>query len=272
MRVFEPLKNIADSGVPVVVVPGNHERSAIPYPILAAHPGIHIFDGPRTISLNLNGVDVALAGFPCERKNVADRFADLVERTEWRRIPAKVRLLCVHQTVEGARVGPVGYVFRRNHDVIRGREIPYGFAAVLAGHIHRHQVLAADLTGRELAAPVFYPGSIERTSAAEKNETKGYLTLEIDPDVGGGRVHSWTFHDLPARPMVEVTLTEEDLSGNSLEQRLRRKLATLPPDAIVRIRLTSESQRLARFPFTSRQVRAMAPPTMNVDVTRDLRG
>ena len=37
---FEPLKAVADTGVPVYVVPGNHERSSIPYHILAAHPDI----------------------------------------------------------------------------------------------------------------------------------------------------------------------------------------------------------------------------------------
>ena len=36
-RAFDPLVQVAASGVPVVVVPGNHERSAIPYPLLAAH-------------------------------------------------------------------------------------------------------------------------------------------------------------------------------------------------------------------------------------------
>ncbi|HEX9149160.1 MAG TPA: DNA repair exonuclease [Thermoanaerobaculia bacterium] len=197
MRAFEPLKRIADSGVPVLVVPGNHERSAIPYPILAAHPRIHLFDRPRTISLNIRGVDVAVAGFPCERHEVRDTFARLVERTGWRSVPSDLRLLCFHQTVEGATVGPVGYVFRTNADAIPGRAIPHGFAAVLAGHIHRHQLLTADLSGRSIGAPVFYPGSTEPTSAAERGEVKGYVTLELEPDADGkGCIRAWAFHAL----------------------------------------------------------------------------
>ena len=35
-RAFEPLKRVADAGVPVYLVPGNHERSVIPYALLAA--------------------------------------------------------------------------------------------------------------------------------------------------------------------------------------------------------------------------------------------
>jgi DNA repair exonuclease SbcCD nuclease subunit len=45
---FEPLKQVADQGIPVYLVPGNHERSAIPYRHLAEHPGIYIFDRPQT--------------------------------------------------------------------------------------------------------------------------------------------------------------------------------------------------------------------------------
>jgi DNA repair protein SbcD/Mre11 len=197
MRAFEPLKRLADSGVPVVVVPGNHERSAIPCPLLAAHPRVHIFDRPRTLALTLRGVEVAVAGFPCERHRVQDRFAEVVEQTGWRSVPAAVRFLCFHQSVEGATVGPAGYVFGRGPDVIPGRAIPRGFAAVLAGHIHRHQVLTADLSGRPLAAPVFYPGSTERTSRAENGEAKGYVTIELEPDLHeGGHVRAWTFHQL----------------------------------------------------------------------------
>lgn len=205
LRTFEPLKRIADRGVPVVVVPGNHERSAIPYPLLAAHPGIHIFDRPRTFSLNVRGIAVAVAGFPCERHQIRSRFAGLVEQTRWRSVSSDVRLLCAHQTVEGATVGPAGFVFREHADVIPGRAIPSGFAAFLAGHIHRHQVLTADLRGRPLAAPVFYPGSTERTSTAELSEPKGCVTLEFAPGAeGAGSVHAWTFHGL--EPPLETDM------------------------------------------------------------------
>ena len=194
LRAFQPLKRVADLGVPVVVVPGNHERSAIPYPLLAAHPGIHIFDRPRTFVLNVRGSEVAVAGFPNDRNRIRERFAGLLAQTGWAGTRCDLRLLCVHQTFEGATVGPVGYTFRWAPDVVPGRAIPPGFAAVLSGHIHRHQVLTADLAGRPLAAPVFYPGSTERTSSAEDGEEKGFVTMELDAETG--RVASWMFHPL----------------------------------------------------------------------------
>ena len=202
LQAFEPLKRIADRGVPVVVVPGNHERSAIPYPLLAAHPGVHIFDHPRTFTIDVRGIAVAIAGFPNEREHIRERFSHLLEATRWQSSRAALRLLCMHQTLEGATVGPAGFVFRAGSDVLPGSAIPAGFAAVLAGHIHRHQVLNTDLHGRGLAAPFFYPGSTNRTSGAERFETKGYVTLTLSADERtGGDVRAWAFHPLSPAPL-----------------------------------------------------------------------
>lgn len=262
---FEPLMRVADAGVPVVVVPGNHERSAIPYPLLASHPAVHILHDPRTVCLEIRGLRVALAGFPFDR-DVRERFVELLDATGWRATPADVRLLCLHQTVEGARVGPVGYTFRRGADVIRGRDLPAGFAAVLTGHIHRRQVLTSDLAGRPLAAPVLYPGSIERTSAAERDEPKGYMTLEIAPGDDGGRLDAWTFHELPARPMIDVDLDPAGLDHRRLTARLKRLLAEIDPDAVVRVRLAGVPEGEAREALRAAVVRDLAPATMTLTV------
>ena len=185
---FRPLKRVADTGVPVFVVPGNHERSRIPYPVLAMHPGVHVFNGPRTFTAALGGLRVAFAGFPYA-PGVRAAFASLVERTGYREMRADVALLCVHHCVEDATVGPNDYTFRDADDVIRGADLPRDVAAVLSGHIHRHQVLSHHPT------PVLYPGSTERTSSAERDETKGYMVVDVDANGLAG----WEFRPLPTR-------------------------------------------------------------------------
>ena len=60
-RAFQPLKRVADTGVPVVLVPGNHERSKIPFSMLGIHEGIHIFHRPGTFVLDVGGARLALA-------------------------------------------------------------------------------------------------------------------------------------------------------------------------------------------------------------------
>jgi DNA repair protein SbcD/Mre11 len=265
-KAFAPLMRVADGGVPVVVVPGNHERSNIPFPLLATHPAIHILNRPRTLSLEIAGLTVSLVGFPNERRDVRGRFRQLLAETRWQERASDVRLLCIHQAVEGARVGPSGYTFRDGADVIRGSDVPVGFAAVLAGHIHRHQVLTADLAGRPLAAPVLYPGSIERTSAAERHEAKGFLILELSPTAAGGQLRSWSFHRLPARPMVDIDLDPSGLGGEQLEARVRELLAGVDPDAVVRLCLRAEPAPEARGALQAAVLRSHAPPSMTLTI------
>ncbi len=125
-QAFEPLRRVADAGVPVFVVPGNHERGRIPHARFARHPGIHLFDRPRTFHTTSCGLRVALFGFPYERDGVRRRFPELVAATGWRPGRADVSLLCVHHCVEGATVGPADFAFRRGADVIRCTDIPRG--------------------------------------------------------------------------------------------------------------------------------------------------
>ena len=256
-RALEPFHRLADAGLPAFLVPGNHERSTIPFPLLASHPNIHIFTRPRTFVLKTRGLALAVAGFPQVRDSVAMRFSALLEETGWREEAADAALLCMHQAVEGSTVGPSEFVFRRGPDIVPGRLIPKGFAAVLSGHIHRAQILLRDLSGRRLAAPVLYPGSVERTSFAERNEIKGYFTLEIS--VGGSepaRPTNIEFHELPARPMFRIAIPPTPDWESSLAEKLER----LPENAIVRIEI--EGNQPSPPGFGSPRVRALAPEGM----------
>ena len=264
-QAFEPLTRIADRGVPVYVVPGNHERGRIPHLRFAQHRGIHVFDEPRTFVAEVRGVRVAIAGFPSERDDVRKRFADLVADTRCSDVGADVRLLCLHQCVEGATVGPANYTFTTAADVIRASDIPPGYAAVLSGHIHRHQVLTRDLLGRPLPAPVLYPGSIERTSIAEADEEKGFMVLELACKVDGVAV-DWTFHRLPARPLVRHDLELDGLDADRVESSIRLIVATAPADAVVSVRVSGEINESVSRVLSASFLRALTPATMNLDV------
>lgn len=267
VRAFAPLKAVADRGIPVCVVPGNHERSAIPHPLLAAHPGIHIFDRPRTFRLTAGGLTLALAGFPFVRHGLRDEFRALVRQAASDEVASDVRLLCLHQCVEGATVGPRGYVFRDGDDVIRGVDLPRGFAAVLAGHVHRHQVLRSDLQGRPLPVPVLYAGSTERTSFAERDERKGFVRLDVEADgSGSGRLSAVSFHEVPTRPMVQIEVPAADLDGADPRPALSSLLARQHPDTIVRLKVCGRASRGSSTGLRAEALRALVPPTMNVSV------
>ena len=179
-QALRPLAEIAQKRVPVFLVPGNHEGSRIPLHLATATPNLYIFHQPDTFVVELAGAKVSLSGFPFARK-VGGKFERLIRQCGYSTVEADLRLLCVHQSVEGARVGPHNYTFRSGPEVITGQQIPSAFDAILAGHIHRCQILTHDLAGRPLPAPVIYPGSIERTSFAERNESKHYAMASISP-------------------------------------------------------------------------------------------
>jgi exonuclease SbcD len=263
-QALAPLVAIAARGVPVFVVPGNHERARIPHGHMLRHPNVHVFDRARTVAVSVRGVRVALSGFPYERRDVRTRFGSLLAETQWRDTDAHVRLLCVHHCVEGATVGPADFTFTTNPDVIRIRDVPREFAALFSGHIHRHQVLTTDLRGAAVSVPVMYPGSIERTALAEKDETKGYMIVRVR--LGAASQVKWEFRELPARPMLVREISCDGWNDSVFEQRLRTLLQTLPPDAVLTMRVHGARAGEILRRMSAARRRALVPATMNVEI------
>ncbi len=263
-RVFSRLAQLADLGLDLFWIPGNHERSGVPRGLLLTHPRIRVFDRPRTYVVRRDGLDVALSGFPFA-PDVRTSFPALLAATGHADAVADVRLLCLHQAVEGAKVGPVGFTFRDGSDVVRGRDVPAGFAAVLSGHIHRAQVLARDLAGRPLATPVLFSGSTDRTSFAERMEPKGTFLLDLERNGARGGSAAWEFRELPVRPMVDLELDPGD-DAASFEARLRAALSRLDPASLVRLRLSREPSPAVAELLRAEALRLAAPSSMTVSV------
>ena len=239
-----PLKHLASSGVPVLLVPGNHERARIPYPLLALHERLHVFDRPRSVIVEARGVRAAFIGFPYTSE-IRRRFPETFAAASRDARPADVRVLCLHQCIEDATCGPGNFTFRFGADVIRTIDLPRDVAVTLSGHIHRHQVLRP--AGRP---PVIYAGSIERTSFAEAAETKGFVLLQLTRS-GLGPLE---FRPLPARPMVTRTLFFGDTGAVDIHASLAAAIDSTPDDAVVQLRVTGAMPAL----LTAAAVRAAA--------------
>jgi DNA repair exonuclease SbcCD nuclease subunit len=222
-----PLKRLASSGVPVLLVPGNHERARLPYPLLALHERLHVFDRPRSFVFEARGLRVAFVGFPYT-DDVRRRFPATFAEANRGAPQADIRVLCVHHCIEGATCGPGNFTFRSGADVIRAADLPRNVAVVLSGHIHRHQVLRQP--GRP---PVIYAGSVERTSFAEAPEVKGFVVLQLTR-AGLG---PFEFRPLPARPMAVLTLSFPDGRTEAVEARVSAAIRSTPDDAVVQLRV-----------------------------------
>lgn len=168
--------------VPVVVIPGNHDRRGLARHLPRSRRLIAC-DAPTRLVFG----ELALGVVPFVGR--AEIWAEAA-----RNVTARgVDLLLAHQAFDGAVVP--GRVFRvgQEQDTVGCRHLPAGVQYVACGHIHPRQVLQVG------AAAVVQPGSTERTSLVERGQTKGYAVWEL------GRRVTWRFVDLPGRRMVVVS-------------------------------------------------------------------
>lgn len=261
-QAYEPLLKVANAGIPVYLVPGNHERSKLPKHLWLAHNNIRVFDQPRTFLQTVRDTVISLSGFPYTR-NPAGRYRSLINQTGYLQNEANLRLLCLHQTFEGARVGPKNYTFRVGPDNIPGYLTPGDFNAVLSGHIHRGQRLTRTLNGESMAVPIIYSGSVERTSFAERFEDKYFVMIRVHNSAQEVSVES-EYHQIPARPMAVLEISTLDLNVEDFAANVLQRITQLAKDSIVRISVSGPEASKFRGSLSSAELRKIAPSTMNI--------
>lgn len=254
--VYERIGNIAEAGIPIVIVPGNHESSRLPVSLFLHHPNIYYFEKPQVFSFELKGIPVDIAGFPCIRKEVQTKFKAVdKEINSQLSSNKKLSFLCMHQSIEGAVVGPSDYTFKKGKDVISIADLPEHYNLILSGHIHRSQILWT----KNKKIPIIYPGSTERTAFAEKEEEKGFYLIEIDNDLSV----DYKFVGLPARPMIDIVLEEKSYTKALLSREISTRIGALPKDSIIRFKMVyQENMRLLSVKFLD----AILPWTMNYQI------
>ncbi|HWL92930.1 MAG TPA: metallophosphoesterase [Phycisphaerae bacterium] len=142
MAAVLPLRDLAGDGIPVLIVPGNHERCAIPESPFLCHPNIHIAADPMTRLFHCGGTRVAVSAIPCLHHAGQARFEEQLAAASCSSVAADVRMLAVHQAFDSAVCGSADYRFpRKDPDVILRGQVPPEFVYVAAGHVHRHQKL-----------------------------------------------------------------------------------------------------------------------------------
>jgi predicted phosphodiesterase len=168
--------------VPVVLLPGNHDRRGLRRHLPHPDTGLLVVDWPARVVV----AGLALGVVPFLR--TADGWAEGARRA----VGPGVDLLLAHQAFHGARVP--GLVFRvgAQRDTVGAAHLPRGVRHVLCGHIHPRQVLHVG------DAEVVHPGAAERAAFSERDQTKGYALWDLDAGV------AWRFVDLPSRKMVVV--------------------------------------------------------------------
>jgi DNA repair protein SbcD/Mre11 len=133
---------------------------------------------------------------------------------------ADLRILLGHFETQGVRYASTTPPEIVPHDFTFSADmLPASIDLAVFGHIHMHQSLFGKLV---------YTGAPERIDWGERLDPKGFLAVRADS--------SWTFEELPARPMIKV-----DVRATLGEDVTEKVLAALPTEragALVRIELT----------------------------------
>lgn len=263
-KAFAPLLEIADDGIPVLLVPGNHERANIPVSLFTSHPNIYIFHKPATYSFQVNGRKIGFSGFPYYYKGVRDDINWLIQTTGYTNEKYDVQILCLHHLFSGSRVGVQNYVFKTGKDIINPHEIPEKFDVVLSGHIHTAQKMINDFNNQKIPVPVLYPGSTNRTSFAERLEDKGYYLITIDSKISVKNI-STMFKKINVRPMAQIKLFVDKIkTASEFEKIIRFQLGCLNSDSIVQFKISGQPCKNIQPLLTDYYLRELAPDRMNV--------
>lgn len=230
-ELVRPVLELGRIGVPVLIIPGNHERSEFPFELFQGGSNIFVFDRPKSLVLRLGGYAVGFAGFPFIRNDSRRTFFRALEETDYSGLRSDLNFLVTHQAFDGATVGPGHFTFKAGRpDTVSRWTLPLDFDYVAAGHIHLHQVLSHPLRPQ---MRIVYPGAIQRMSFAEMDEGKGFVVGEI----AEGRIGT-SFLPLPACSMEVVEIQAAGLTVAECARSILGQAWRLDEDLVIRFNLT----------------------------------
>lgn len=234
--VYKRIYEFSKHNIPLLIVPGNHERSRFPRSPLINNDNVFIFNYPKSFTFDLENTKISVGGFPYIYDSIRDHFTGILRETQLLEQSSDLKILMHHHAMEGSTCGPGNYMFRHNEDVIQKKDVPPEIDLVLCGHIHRNQELKAVSQGKTI--PILYSGSSERTAFAEMGEQKGFYHIRV---IAEPKPHfEWTFKNLPMRPMHQIVVKEASDTIQNINEYLVSQITQLKPGTLVRIKVEPE--------------------------------
>ena len=285
------LEFVEETEIPIIVVPGNHERSILPYSLLTQHKDIHIFTQPDNYIFEIPSnnkrekkiVKISISAFPNIRENLREKFNDIIhkeiipiEKLNSPKSDCDIKLLCMHQAIENSKV--YNYTFKYGYDVVKLKDLEnLDYNCILSGHIHKYQVYNVKANDKS-STPIIYSGSTQRTSFQEMQEEKGFCILNFEEGISSNKtvLKNIDFIILNTRKMIIINISNNDLEDirtsdtieKKLELILKNRINNLPKDCIIKLKV--EDQNLKKY-LTAKLIISVFPKTMNVDFSSNFR-
>ncbi|MCM3404132.1 DNA repair exonuclease [Cytobacillus oceanisediminis] len=163
-RFRKEMERLAECGIAVYAVHGNHDHMDGRWAHLPLPENVHIFSHEVEVAKHIaeNGTSVHLYGFSYPKRHVAERMIDQYRRENG----ADLHIGILHGSFEGSSDHAQYAPFRIN-DLL---EKDFDYWAL--GHIHKREILITQ-------PPVIYPGNIQGRNRKETGP-KGCYLVELD--------------------------------------------------------------------------------------------
>ena len=222
------IKRLADAGIPVVLLVGNHDLPAqekrassidifhtldVPHVVVGNRDRLHLITTRQGAQIQVATVPYPVRQRLLSREEhrdktiaeldalvqqlVSENIQALAEQAD----PSIPAVLAGHFSVSDAKFGSERSVMLgRDVVVLKSVLAVPAWDYVALGHIHRHQELNA---GQQ--PPIVYCGSLERIDFGEEKEAKGFVIAEVR------RGHAeWAFQQVEARRFVTIRTDVRD--------------------------------------------------------------
>jgi exonuclease SbcD len=260
------VKKLADAGVTVVLLVGNHDLPAMAqkassidifHTLAVSNVIVGRVEETHLVQTRRGPVQVLTVPYPVRSRllnsaeyrglNMSELdealrqiVSDNIEALKAALDPALPAVLLGHFSVSGATWGSERSVML-GRDVVVPKSVlaDPAFDYVALGHIHKHQNLTADLPG---TPPVVYSGSLERIDFGEERQAKGFCWVEL-----ARGATSWEFVPVNARPFVTIRadarcaddptqVVLQAISHHDVSEAVVRLIVQTTPDSEARLR------------------------------------
>lgn len=254
------IKRLSDAGIMTFILTGNHDLSNAINRATATEifdtldvNNVRVVSKPGLELIETSAGPIQILALPWLRRSNLMKIEDVknldmialfakmeefltqtILREHTRLDPCLPAIIASHVWVEGARTGSEkGSTIGQEPRLLLSNLTLPGIDYVALGHIHRRQILSE-------SPPVVYPGSLVKLDFSDKDQDKGFFTVDITNHKNGTRNVNYRFHPIKSRDFLTIDVEIEEADDNPT-QTILDKIALFDKDlkgAIIRLDIT----------------------------------
>lgn len=238
------ISKLANNGVKVFLLAGNHDSPNIPGPATALDiftaldvENVHIANTLETHLINTKSGPIQIVALPWIRKgqfmssidesdeslsnedlkaSIEDKITTAVKHLSKDLDPAIPSVLAGHVSVDSATTSSEkSMMLGKDYVLLKSAIALPEFDYIALGHIHKHQILND-------SPKIVYPGSLQRIDFGEEKDVKGFCSVTLDPSqTVQNRETSFQFIPVNARKFVTIRIEVDDSEYNPMDKIYR---------------------------------------------------